>query len=115
MSQRIDIEQARVVLNKLAECGIRFAIDLPTGGLNFATIEAALLFLIDPVVAKEHLMGVTVDECRIWNEQSGYLRCTAKTRKGSRCQNMIDQVYDLPEWARLQKDVLCWHHGEGKR
>ena len=103
------------VLTWRQEAGIEFVIDqMPYDELSLDPSEV-IEYLANPKAFLAEAMGVSMEEYRAWQAAEGAIQCSAQTKSGSRCRNMIAESdhYLTPRmWANLQaQQPTCRVHG----
>ncbi|EGQ8808788.1 hypothetical protein DC847_RS23515 [Vibrio parahaemolyticus] len=93
-------------LDSLYENGVRFSVSYKSecGETTlFLSPDDLLLYQKSPEIVIAQRSGVTVADFHNWKGENFNVQCSAKTRKGTRCKNIVTGGYmvDLKTWASL--------------
>ena len=105
-------------LEWLLKQGVEFSVMIQgTGGIHATSIEGIFQVLSDEENAFAEYLKVPVDTLRQYNKSEGFPRCSAITKKGTRCKNGSQGVFghyarDIKDWAEMDGQY-CTLHEDG--
>lgn len=108
----MDTVEALAYLRKLAEAGIGFYVQLPSGGMIDLSPEDIEFLLVDAnsfwarhyKVTKAHF-----EDWYKWSNQPDGAQCENVNRKNVRCRNRVEAP-ELPHEYDPAAPVLCTYH-----
>lgn len=102
-------------LRTLDEAGISFAahVKAPSGGHNvYLDLSDVAKFVEDQDGFAARYYKLTRDEYVEWIATEGTVQCSAKTKSGSRCKNIVSGgVHDDPQEWKAHRTEYCAVHG----
>ncbi|WP_161675387.1 hypothetical protein [Vibrio toranzoniae] len=107
----------RDFLSSLYDSGVRFSVSYESecGETTlFLSPDDLLLYQQNPELVIAQYSGCTVADFHNWKGEGFNVQCSAKTRKGSRCKNVVTggHMVDLKTWASLSGHY-CEIHENG--
>lgn len=106
----------RKTLDAMQKAGITFIADVrvPSGSQNI-TIDPNDVekFVANKNATAASYFGVAESDYLSWIENDGFVQCSAPTKSGSRCKNLISGGgFDDPlEWKKMQGEYCAVHGG----
>lgn len=106
----------RKTLDVMQAAGITFVanVEIPSGSHTiFLTPEHVDQFIANKNAAAAKYFGVAESDYRNWIDDHGLVQCSATTKTGSRCKNVISGGgFDNPtDWKKRQGEYCAVHGG----
>lgn len=106
----------RTTLDAMHAAGITFVanVEIPSGSHTiFLAPEHVDQFITNKNAAAAKHFGVTESDYRDWIDGHGLVQCSATTKAGSRCKNIISgSGFDNPtDWKKMQGEYCAVHGG----
>lgn len=104
-------------LNSLQRAGVRFLIAVPSecgSSEGLFPPEDILLFLEDKEALYAKHYGITKNQYRDWTEEGYAVTCSATTKRGKPCRNLVPGGFQVSpkRWLELQGHYCDLHEGE---
>lgn len=101
----------KALLERLHELGVSFSMSMP-GGTRFLSPEDLPELLRDRDGLIRRVFGFSEAEFNEWNECQGEVPCSATTKSGKPCRNVVSvYVHPISEWVRMKNsNPRCRSH-----
>jgi hypothetical protein len=100
-------------LHQLIACGVTMSVDITLAGnggnktVHGLTVDDVALYTSDPIGFAARHLGVSKIAYLEWILAGGEIRCTARTKSGSRCLNIANHYASAEDWVFANKHGCC--------